>query len=199
MNLLKVEDIENAEFRRSNVRGYNSDDVDNFLDRVSDTFRAQVEEINELKKKLSMLAKVVEKYKSEEDSIKNTLLNAQKIADVSIREAQHKAEVITRDAEAKAQEVVGDIEERCSRGKEEFERLQKEVLDFKRKILEQYREHIHLVGAISVKEDIEKSETKIEESPKDQAQQSEEKAVGSSESEDPSPISSVPEQNEDTE
>ena len=63
-------------------------------------------EREELAQKLDLLAQKVEEYRRDEESIRTTLLNAQKLADASVREAKHKSEVIIKDATIKGEKIV---------------------------------------------------------------------------------------------
>lgn len=98
---LTLEDIANISFPRANFGGYRAEDVDAFIDDVQVSYDNVLKESAELKRKLAILAQKVEEYRNEEDSIRNTLLSAQKLADASVREAKHKAEVIVADAYGK--------------------------------------------------------------------------------------------------
>ena len=85
---LTLEDIANISFPRANFGGYRAEDVDAFIDDVQVSYDNVLKESAELKRKLAILAQKVEEYRNEEDSIRNTLLSAQKLADASVREAK---------------------------------------------------------------------------------------------------------------
>lgn len=78
---LTLEDIANISFPRANFGGYRAEDVDAFIDDVQVSYDNVLKESAELKRKLAILAQKVEEYRNEEDSIRNTLLSAQKLAD----------------------------------------------------------------------------------------------------------------------
>lgn len=127
--MLSIKDINEVSFRKSNFSGYNSDDVDQFIDEVLDTVTALTKENAEIKsrktddsaavqqlqaknaelqEKLSILAAKIESYRAEEDGIKDAILSAQRLGNASIREAKAKAEKIVSDANAKADSLVKD-------------------------------------------------------------------------------------------
>ena len=111
--MLSIKDINEVSFRKSNFSGYNSDDVDQFIDEVLETVTALTKENAEIKtrktddsaavqqlqaknaelqEKLSILAAKIESYRAEEDGIKDAILSAQRLGNASIREAKAKAE-----------------------------------------------------------------------------------------------------------
>ena len=127
--MLSIKDIQDVSFRKSNFSGYNSDDVDQFIDEVLETVTALAKENAEaktrttdnsargneltaknaeLQEKLSILAEKIEAYRADEDGIKDAILSAQRLGNASLREAKAKAENIVSEANAKAEKLVKD-------------------------------------------------------------------------------------------
>lgn len=127
--MLSIKDINEVSFRKSNFSGYNSDDVDQFIDEVLETVAALTKENAEIKtrktddsaavqqlqaknaelqEKLSILAEKIEAYRADEDGIKDAILSAQRLGNASLREAKAKAENIVSEANAKAEKLVKD-------------------------------------------------------------------------------------------
>ena len=127
--MLSIKDIQEVSFRKSNFSGYNSDDVDQFIDEVLETVTALAKENAEaktrttdngsrvselaaknaeLQEKLSILAEKIEAYRADEDGIKDAILSAQRLGNASLREAKAKAEAIVSDANARAEKIVND-------------------------------------------------------------------------------------------
>lgn len=156
---MTIEDIQNISFRRANLGGYKPEEVDLFIDNVQETFQELIEENNEVKRKLAILAKKIEEYKLEEDSIRTTLLNAQKLASASIREAKHKSEVIVADATVSAERIISKAKEDIVVQKTTINRLKKEVIEFKTRLLSVYKDHLKLIDAMPNKEDFKEVDT----------------------------------------
>lgn len=154
MAYLKLEDIINVGFHKSNIGGYKAEEVDMFIDSVQETFEQKKKETDDLKKKLAILARKVEQYRTEEESIKSTLLNAQKLADASVREAKHKAEVILKDAEDQAHSIVGGVEDSYDQEVESLKNMKSEVVKFRSQLLDIYKEHLRLIDALPREEDL---------------------------------------------
>ena len=160
--MLSMNDIINASFRKSGFSGYRTDDVDQFIDQVKESYDALVKkdleqkesyerlkaENDQLVEKIKILAAKVEDYRVEEDEIKNALVSAQKLGDASIRESRHKAEIIVKDANIKAERIVSGAKQSVIEQQKEMERLQQSVSDFRSKLLNLYKEHLTLIDAL---------------------------------------------------
>ena len=90
--MLTIDDIKYVSFRKSNMRGYRPEDVDVFIDDVQQTVEKLIQEKDELEKKLSILANQVKKYRDDEDYLKETLLNAKRLSDASLKETKQKCD-----------------------------------------------------------------------------------------------------------
>ena len=84
--------------------GYNMAMVDEFLDELTDDYTALYKENAALKAKLKVLVEKVEDYRATEDSMRATLLTAQKMADSIVHEAEAKRDEILAQAETSARE-----------------------------------------------------------------------------------------------
>jgi cell division initiation protein len=173
--MLSLNDIINASFKKSGFSGYRTDDVDQFIDEVKESYdvllKKNIEqkegyeslkaENDQLLEKLKILADKIEDYRTEEDEIKNALVSAQKLGDASIRESRHKAEIIIKDANIKAERIITSAKREVTEQRNELDRLQKTVSDFRSKLLNTYKEHLTLIDALPAQ----KSEPKAAEEP----------------------------------
>lgn len=73
-------DIENKKFGRS-LKGYNVDEVDDFLDELTSEYERLYKENAELKGQIESSKKDLEHYRSVEHTLQNTLVMAQSTAD----------------------------------------------------------------------------------------------------------------------
>lgn len=157
--MLTLNEIRNVNFRKANFGGYRAEDVEAFIDEVQLSYDTLLRENAELVKKLEVLASRLEEYQSEEDSIRNALMNAQKVGDASLRDAKHKAEIILKDATIKAEKIVSNAQAEIHREREIIERMQRDISEFKAKLLKSYKDHLALINNIP-NEDIMRPETK---------------------------------------
>lgn len=117
-------DIENKRFSKS-IKGYNLDEVDDFLDQLTIDYEKLYKENNGLKNQVEDLQKDLEHYKSVEQTLQNTLIMAQSTADDIKSNAQSRADQIIRDAQSEARRATDEIT------KEEFE-IRKRIEELKR-------------------------------------------------------------------
>ncbi len=144
--MLTLNEIRNVNFRKSNFGGYRAEDVEAFIDEVQLSYDALLRENAELVKKLEVLAARLAEYQQEEDSIRNALMNAQKVGDASLRDAKHKAEIILKDATIKAERIVANAQAEIHREREIIDRMQKDIADFKARLLKAYKDHLTLIN-----------------------------------------------------
>lgn len=162
MAKLSIDDIANVSFHKASIGGYKPEEVDEFIDNVQESFEHLNNENQELVRKLGILAKKVEEYRQDEDSIRSTLLNAQKLASASIREAKHKSEVIIRDANAMAEKIVAASQDEVLAQQDTIKSLQNEVVKFRAKLLNIYKGHLRLIDALPTEEDFKTDNEKME-------------------------------------
>ncbi len=89
--MLTPERIKERTFQTAGRGSYRAEDVDGFMNEVSASYEQMYRENTDLIKKISILAKKVEEYRADEDSLKMALLNAQKLADRIVAEAKETA------------------------------------------------------------------------------------------------------------
>lgn len=119
-------DIENKRFSKT-LKGYNVDEVDDFLDQLTIDYERLYKENSELKEKIEEDKKDLEHYKSVEQTLQNTLVMAQTTAEDIKSNAQSRAEQIIRDAQSEARRATEEIT------KEEFE-IRKRTEELKRQL-----------------------------------------------------------------
>lgn len=106
--MLTPDKIREKSFQTTGRGSYRAEDVDSFLNEVSASYEQMFKENGDLIKKISILAKKVEEYRADEESLKLALLNAQKLADRIVAEAKENAGKDTADAKAEAEKLRAD-------------------------------------------------------------------------------------------
>lgn len=157
--MLTLNEIRNVNFRKANFGGYRAEDVEAFIDEVQLSYDTLLRENAELVKKLEVLAAKLEEYQSEEDSIRSALMNAQRVGDASLRDAKHKAEIILKDATIKAEKIVSNAQAEIHRERDIIERMQRDIAEFKTRLLRAYKEHLTIINNLPTDE-IMRPETK---------------------------------------
>ena len=152
-------EIHNKEFSKS-FRGYNEDEVDQFLDKIVEEFEKLYKENLELKDKILVLNDQIDKYNSLEHTLKETLIVAQSTADEVIAAAKEKAKTIVENANIEAKRLIDEANEEVYRIKKAYENLLREMYLFKTR----YKSFIEaqLTALDEFYSDIENSTNKID-------------------------------------
>ena len=77
--MLTPQEVSTHSFAKASFGGYNMAMVDEFLDELTDDYTALYKENAALKAKLKVLVEKVEEYRATEDSMRATLLTAQRM------------------------------------------------------------------------------------------------------------------------
>ncbi|HEY8361949.1 MAG TPA: DivIVA domain-containing protein [Tissierellaceae bacterium] len=123
-------DIQNKEFKKS-FFGYNTEEVDAYLDAINEDYEKLYRENIELKDKISILSEQIRQYNNLEETLKNTLVIAQSTADEVTTSARKKAELIIEDAEITAKNKINEAIEEVNNIKKEYDNLLREIYIFK--------------------------------------------------------------------
>lgn len=127
-------DIENKKFSKQMMNGYSVDEVDDFLDEVTENYEKAYKEANESRKKIDDLTKELEHYKSIESTLQSTLVMAQTTAEEVKNVARQQADQIIKDAKGNAQKSVDDLEQEIVLKKKELEDVKKQFDIYKAKM-----------------------------------------------------------------
>jgi len=91
------------------IKGYNVDEVDDFLDQLTADYERLYKENAEYKDKFEQMEKELGQYKQMEHTLQNTLVVAQTAAGDIKNTAQKQAEQIIRDAQTEARRSVDEL------------------------------------------------------------------------------------------
>lgn len=149
--LLTAQDIQDVHFRKS-FGCYRTDGVDAFLDRCAETVDALTRTNAENEHKMQVLGQSILDYRAQEDTIRNALMNAQRMSDTILEEARQKAEQIVSEAQEQAGHIHETAEMDVVAERAELKRIQEEVSAFKARLLSIYREHLTLIGVLTDEE-----------------------------------------------
>ena len=98
------QDIEKISFDKATFGGYNIDQVDEFLEPLTDDYVTLYKENALLKSKMRVLVSKLEEYRQNEASMKDAIVNAQKTCDKMVKEAEDKCRQMLSDANVAAAE-----------------------------------------------------------------------------------------------
>ncbi|PWI57687.1 DivIVA domain-containing protein [Sulfoacidibacillus thermotolerans] len=123
-------DIHNKEFKRS-LRGYNEDEVNDFLDRIIKDYEGLIRQHKELEERCAQLEEQVNHFKMMEDSLSKSLMLAQDTAEELKQNARKEAQLVIREAEKNADRIVQDALNKARKTAMELDEVKKQAAIFK--------------------------------------------------------------------
>lgn len=123
-------DIQNKNFKKT-FRGFSQTEVNLFLQEMIEDYEAMYKENINYKEKINLLSEQLNQFKTLEETLKKTLLVAQKSADELTLNARNKAEIIINNAEDKGNKIVDKRKDDVKHIQEEYDFLKKEIFIFK--------------------------------------------------------------------
>ena len=149
--MLAPHELKNKTFGKA-VRGYNPNEVDDYIDFLIEKYTELYRENDELERKLKIVVTNLDEIRDEEESIRATLVKAQQLGEKIVREANEKADAITDSIKTRCEAIITDFRKQYSAERKEGWQLRNTVLDFKKNVYELYRDHIEELQSISVNE-----------------------------------------------
>ncbi|CVK19877.1 MULTISPECIES: DivIVA domain-containing protein [Sporomusa] len=126
-------EIHNKEFKRG-FRGYNEEEVDEFLDRVIKDYETLYRDNMDLKETIDRLNSKLEHYQHMENTLHSTLVIAQETAEEVKLNAKKETELIIKEAEIRAQKLVDEAISKVRKLTGESEELQKQSQIFRTRL-----------------------------------------------------------------
>ena len=142
--MLNPMDIHNKEFKKS-MRGYDAEEVDEFLDEIIVDYEKMQREIDMLKTQLSNYSENMNNYREKEISLNNALVSAQRFADQLKQDAEGRAAEIIAQAEEEAQKIIGSTEEKYNKVLNDYTTLASRYHDAKETLKEYFQNQIQML------------------------------------------------------
>lgn len=144
-------DIEQQQFGKS-FRGYNEEEVDNFLDRIAKDYEEVLNENVKSKEEVERLQAKLTEYLKMEETLRTALVNAQQSAS-SIREAMQKeAQNLIETAQIEAERIKQKAMQEILDTNNEITTLQKRKFLILEKLKNTLKLHIRMLDEEMVKE-----------------------------------------------
>ena len=161
-------DIEQQEFSRS-FRGYNEEEVDDFLDKIVKDYEELINENARLNEEIEKMQEKLKEFSQIEETLRSALLNAQKSAEEIKERVEDEAKIIIEKAEASAKALKQKILQREDLVKNEIDSLRRYKFIFKEKFKSMLNLYLRMIeneefeeeGNYDIKEE-EVSKEKIE-------------------------------------
>ncbi len=152
-------DIEQQEFTKS-FRGYNEEEVDDFLDKIVKDYEELINENVRLNEEIEKMQEKLKEFSQIEETLRSALLNAQKSAEEMKERVESEAKIIIEKAELEAKSLKQQVFQREDLVKNEIDNLRRYKYNFK----EKFKSMLNLYLKMVENEDFEeKGNYKIEE------------------------------------
>lgn len=119
-------DIHNKEFSRR-IRGYDEDEVNEFLDQVIKDYEIVIRENKELQSQLLAVQEKLDHFANIEETLSKTIIVAQEAADEVKNNAKKEAQLIIKEAEKNADRIVNESLAKSRKIAMEVEELKKQA------------------------------------------------------------------------
>jgi cell division initiation protein len=123
-------DIHNKEFGRS-FRGYDEDEVDDFLERVIQDYEGSIRHNKELEEKIETLTEKLRHFTNIEESLSKAIIVAQETAEEVKSNARKEAQLILKESEKNADRIVTEALNKSRKMAMEVEDIQKHAAVFR--------------------------------------------------------------------
>ena len=132
--------------------GYNKKEVNQFIGEVIRETEAIVTRVKKQNKEIEDLKKELEKYKTMEESLKNSLLKAEETSDNIKKMARDEREIIINDAKSNASRIVNEALIRAEKIENNSDMLERNMRIFKRKLKSIVEQQLTVVEEIEILE-----------------------------------------------
>ncbi|OIJ09825.1 septum formation initiator [Anaerobacillus arseniciselenatis] len=139
-------DIHNKEFNRG-FRGYDEDEVNEFLDQVIKDYEIVLREKKELADKVAELDEKLAHFSNIESTLNKSILIAQETGEEVKRNAQKEAQLIIKEAEKNADRIINDSLSKSRKIALEIEELKKQASVYKMRFKMLIEAQLEMLGS----------------------------------------------------
>ena len=140
--------IDQISFGKATFGGYNMEDVDAFLEPLTEDYITLYKENALLKSKMKVIVSKLEEYRNNEAAMKDAIVNAQKTCDKMVKEAEAKCAQILSDANATASESSRNADAQIAAENARVEEAKKVAVEKIEELEEQIRSCINALERI---------------------------------------------------
>ncbi len=137
-------DIQQKQFKVK-FRGFDMEEVYSFLEIIREELEEILKENSMLKEKVTILETQLEEYRKIEQSIRDTLMTAQKLVDEYQTNVKKEAELIIKEAELKAENILKEAQEKVVKIHEDIVDLKGIRRHFKEEIKRLIESHLRML------------------------------------------------------
>lgn len=142
-------DIKKQEFRRA-LRGFDTDEVEAFLEMVAEEYESTTRERNRLEEENLKLRTQLQDYQTLEKSLQQTLVNAQETVLHSRENSKREADMLVREAELHAERIIEEAKMRLAKLKNELLVVRAQKDSFARRLRHLLESQLELIGVLEL-------------------------------------------------
>jgi cell division initiation protein len=145
---ISPKELSEREFSKT-IRGYTPAEVDEYIDRLTESYQLIYRENVELARQLGEALNMISVLNEEKQLSKQTLQAAKQMGDKIIEEAYVKADDILASLKTSCDSILRNFRDKVDIQKKSYTDLRHNLLLFKNELFEKYRLHIELIEKIS--------------------------------------------------
>jgi len=138
-------DIHNKEFSRR-LRGYDEDEVNEFLDQIIKDYEALIRENKELQNQVAALQEKLGHFLNIEETLSKTIIVAQEAADELKNNAKKEAQLIIKEAEKNADRIINESLAKSRKIALEVEEMKKQAAIYRARLRALVESQLELLG-----------------------------------------------------
>lgn len=125
--MMTPQEVAGCTFSKAMMGGYNMAAVDDFLDKLTEDYTALYNDNAALKQKLKTVVERLEEYKGMEETMRSTLLTAQRMANSLVAEAEAQRDALIADAAGAAKARLAEIQAEVAAQEQHLAQVRAEV------------------------------------------------------------------------
>lgn len=152
-------DIQSQQFRVK-MRGYETREVDNFLEMVASEFEELIRENSKIKEKLVRLTNHLDELRQREQTLKETMMTAQKVTEDMKLSARKEAEMTLSEAELKGERMIEDAHRKLAALNDQIIEIKRLRVHFETQIRSAAESHLKIleISSEGIEEEMARSE-----------------------------------------
>ena len=154
------QEIQEQTFSKAVFGGYDMQQVDDFLEPLTEDYITLYKENAVLKSKMKILVEKLEEYRTQEEGMKRAMANAQQTCDKMIAEAQAKCASMMNDAQGSVRSQTAGLQQTLAEEEERVNRAKQTAQNFNSVVEQDIRGHLELL------EKLKAMDLHVEEKPK---------------------------------
>ena len=125
--MMTPQEVASSTFPKATIGGYNMAAVDVFLDKLTEDYTDLYKENSALKAKIKVVVDKMEEYHAMEDTMRATLLTAQKMASDMVNEAERKSAALVSEGEDAARRRIMELRDEIAAEELRLETVRAEI------------------------------------------------------------------------